>query len=390
MTTPLSQRMEAVQSPVIPDVAALIAAHPGTISLGQGVVHYPPPPESFSAVHDFGRSAEQHHYRAAAGLPELHAALRHKLATENDITVDDDDHVLFVTAGSNMAFYHLVLSLCDPGDEVIVVSPYYFNHEMAITMANARVIVVPSDDQYGLQVDAIEAALSPRTRMVVTISPNNPAGVVYGADALRQVNSLCRERGVYHVSDEAYEYFTYDESEHLSPGSLPDSAGHTVSLFSFSKSFGLANWRIGYMVAPRHLTRALQKSQDTILICPPVVSQLAALGALQSGPGYCRPFVERIDAVRTMCLQRLQPLGERCVVPAANGAFYLLARLDTDMEPMMVVERLVRDHGVAVIPGTAFGLLDRCHLRIAYGALQPDTVEEGMDRLVTGLDALLV
>ena len=387
--THLSQRMNAVQAPVIPDVAALIRNNPGTISLGQGVVHYGPPPEAFAAIEGFGGAPADHHYRSADGIPQLQEGLRAKLANDNAIHLDDEQQVLFVTAGSNMAFYHIVLAVCDPGDEVIVMSPFYFNHEMAIAMANARAIVVPSDERYGLRIEAIEAAITERTRMVVTISPNNPAGVVYAPEALRQVNDLCRRRGVYHVSDEAYEYFTYDGMRHLSPGSLPDSAGHTISLFSFSKSYGLANWRVGYLVAPQALMRALQKSQDTVLICPPVISQLAAAGALQADPEYCRRYVADIDTVRRMCLQRLQELAPRCIVPQANGAFYLLARLDTPLSSMAVVERLVCDHKVAVIPGSGFGLTDFCHLRIAYGSLEGHTVEEGMSRLVTGLHEIL-
>tara|TARA_B100000809_G_scaffold99440_2_gene98025 strand:- start:1687 stop:2898 length:1212 start_codon:yes stop_codon:yes gene_type:complete len=389
MTGLQSKRMAAVQSPVIPNVAALIRNNPGTISLGQGVVHYGPPRQALKAIQDFGRMPTDHHYRSADGIPELQQALRVKLAAENSIHIDDDEQVLFVTAGSNMAFYHVLLSICDPGDEVIIMSPFYFNHEMAIGMANARAVVVPSDERYGLQLDAIEAAITDRTRMVVTISPNNPAGVVYDPEALRRVNELCRERGIYHVNDEAYEYFIYADARHLSPGSLADSAGHTISLFSFSKSYGLANWRVGYMVAPRPLMQALQKSQDTILICPPVISQFVAVGALRAGPGYCRAYVEGIDAVRQMCLQRLQELAPHCVVPEANGAFYLLARLHTPLSSMAVVEQLVREHQVAVIPGSGFGLNDACYLRIAYGALEADTVEDGMDRLVRGLQTIL-
>jgi aspartate/methionine/tyrosine aminotransferase len=143
------------------------------------------------------------------------------------------------------------------------------------------------------------------------------------------------------------------------------------------------------MVAPRPLMQALQKSQDTILICPPVISQFVAVGALRAGPGYCRAYVEGIDAVRQMCLQRLQELAPHCVVPEANGAFYLLARLHTPLSSMAVVEQLVREHQVAVIPGSGFGLNDACYLRIAYGALEADTVEDGMDRLVRGLQTIL-
>ncbi len=383
-----SRRVQAVQSPVIPEVAALIRATPGTISLGQGVVHYGPPPESFAAIAGFGGQAAEHHYRAATGLPELQEGLRRKLEAENGICLRDDQ-VLMVTAGSNMGFFHALLAIADPGDEIAMMSPFYFNHEMAVVMANCRPVLVPTDGRYQLRLEAIEAALSPRTRAVVTISPNNPTGAVYDPQALRQVNDLCRARGIYHISDEAYEYFTYGGARHFSPGSLPDSAAHTISLFSFSKTYGLANWRVGYLVAPRCLLRALEKVQDTILICPPVISQLAAIGALEAGPGYCRNFIAALARVRRLCLERLEELHPLCQVPPAEGAFYLLARLDTEVPAMQVVERLVREHRVAAIPGTAFGLREPCHLRIAYGALQPDTVAQGMDRLVSGLRQIL-
>lgn len=383
-----SRRVQAIQSPVIPDVAALIRATPGTISLGQGVVHYGPPPQAFEAIAGFGVQPADHHYRAAAGLPELQEKLREKLKADNGMALGDDQ-VLMVTAGSNMGFCHALMAIADPGDEIAVMSPFYFNHEMAVVMADCRPVLVPTDERYQLRLEAIEAALTPRTRAVVTISPNNPTGAVYDPGALRAVNALCRERGIYHICDEAYEYFTYGGARHCSAGSLPDSAAHTISLFSFSKTYGLANWRVGYLVAPRHLLRALEKIQDTILICPPVISQLAALGALAAGPSYCRRFIASLARVRQLCLERLEELGSMCQVPPAEGAFYLLARLETGLPAMEVVERLVRQHRVAVIPGTAFGLQERCYLRIAYGALQPDTVAEGMDRLVSGLRCIL-
>ena len=383
-----SKRMRAVQSPVIPHLAALIRDHEGTISLGQGVVHYPPPPQAMQAIAHFGGALAEHHYQAALGLPELRAGLRQKLAAENQIEVGDDQ-LLMVTAGSNMGFYHALLAITDPGDEIVVMAPFYFNHEMAVAMANCRAVVVPTDEAYQLDLAAIEAAITPRTRAVVTISPNNPTGAVYRPADLAAVNRLCRERGLYHVADEAYEYFTYGAARHFSPGSLPHSAKHTISLFSFSKAYGLASWRVGYLVAPRHLLSALEKIQDTVLICPPVISQRAALGALAAGAAYCKGYLAGMDAVRRLCLARLGALGTRVQVPAAEGAFYLLARLQTDLNAMAVVTRLVRDHKVAVIPGNAFGLSADCYLRVAYGALRQEDVAEGMDRLVEGLRQIL-
>ena len=130
-------------------------------------------------------------------------------------------------------------------------SPYYFNHEMAVTMAGCRPVLVATDDDFQLDLDAVAAAITANTRAVVTISPNNPSGAVYPEADLRELNRLCAERGVYHIHDEAYEYFLYDGAEHFSPGSLPDAGDHTISLFSLSKAYGFASWRIGYLPPPR-------------------------------------------------------------------------------------------------------------------------------------------
>lgn len=383
-----SKRMQAVQSPVIPHVAALIRENPGTISLGQGVVYYPPPPQALQEAARFGCSVSEHHYQAAHGLPELQQALQQKLAAENQIHIAADQ-LLMVTAGSNMGFYHALLAIADPGDEIIIMSPFYFNHEMAIGMANCQAVLVDTDAHYQLDLDAIAAAITARTRAIVTISPNNPSGAVYRREDLTAVNRLCGERGLYHFADEAYEYFTYGAAQHFSPGSLPESRAHTISLFSFSKAYSLASWRVGYLVAPGHLLSSLEKVQDTVLICPPVISQRAALGALTAGPAYCGGFLADIDTVRQLCLERLEQLNAQVQVPAAEGAFYLLARLQTNLDAMDVVTRLVREHKVAAIPGNAFGLGDACYLRIAYGALRQDDVAVGMDRLVEGLAEIL-
>ena len=382
-----SRRIRDVQSPIIPDVAGLIKATPGTISLGQGVVHYGPPPEVYEAVARLDNDTANHIYHHATGLPQLQEPLHTKLGTENGIAVGADQTIM-VTAGSNMGFYHSVLAITDPGDEIILLTPFFFNHEMAVAMANCRPVLLPTDAAYQPQLDRIEAAISPRTRAVVTVSPNNPAGAVYGREDLIAINRICAERGIYHISDEAYEYFTYDGTPHYSPASAADAGGHTISLFSFSKSYGMASWRVGYLVAPAHLIGALQKIQDTILICPPAISQAGAVGALEAGSSYCRHHVNLIADVRQICLDHLDQLDDVASVAATTGAFYLLIRLQTDLTSMHVVERLIREHRVAAIPGIAFGL-DECHIRIAYGALKAETASTGMDRLVDGLHTLI-
>lgn len=379
-----SQRIAQVQSPVIPVVGDLIRRHPGTISLGQGVVSYPPPDEAFDQIKVFLDRPELHKYQAVHGIPELIEVMTAKLREDNRIDPASGGR-LAVTAGGNDAFINALLAIADPGDEIILNLPYYFNHEMAIVMASCKAVLVPTDDRYQLQPELIRRAITRKTRAVVTVSPNNPTGAVYSESLLREVNDICRERGIYHINDEAYEYFTYGEARHFSPGSIQGSHKHTISLFSLSKSYGFASWRIGYMTIPDHLFEAVNKIQDTILICPPVVSQFVAVGAMTAGRSYCDERVSQLGEVRQMVLRELEALNDCCSVPPADGAFYFFIKVDTEMSPLDLVERMIRDFGVAAIPGDAFGMKDGCYLRVAYGALSPQTVAEGVGRLVSGL-----
>lgn len=382
----VSSRMQAIQDPIIPIVGDLIRSHPGTISLGQGVVSYPPPPQSLSRLIQAFEDPRNHLYQAVEGLPELQAAIAQKLAIDNQIQIGETQRIV-VTAGSNMAFMNAVLTITQPGDEIILLTPYYFNHEMAIGIASCQAVLVPTDEQYQPDLDRIRQAITPKTRAIVTVSPNNPTGAVYSQDTLWQINQLCKAHNLYHISDEAYDYFTY-ETPHVSPGSFPDSVAHTISLFSLSKAYGFASWRIGYMVIPQELLGALKKVQDTILICPPVASQYAAIGAFEAGRGYCADKVQAIAEVREIVLEELGQV-HCCHPPRSQGAFYCFLKVDTQQSAMELVTRLVKEYGVAVIPGDTFGAKDGCYLRVAYGALQKDTVVEGIRRLTRGLQAIV-
>ena len=349
----MSLRMAAVQAPIIPILGEWIRQSPGTISLGQGMVGYGPPPEALAAVPRFLAEPGAHRYGPVEGLPALVEALTRKLTAENRLDLSRSRVV--VTAGGNLAFMNAVLAVADPGDEVILQAPYYFNHEMAVVMAGCRPVVVPTDARYQLQVDAIAAAITPRTRAVVTISPNNPSGAVYPEADLRAVNALCAARGVWHIHDEVYEYFTYG-LPHFSPASIPGADAHTISLYSLSKAYGFASWRIGYMTVPETLWVAVNKIQDTLLICPPHVSQAAAVGALAAGRAYCDGHIAAAGApCAGRCWSGSRPSATSRKRPSADGALYCLVRVNTTLDSMTLAERLIREHQVATVPGSAFG-----------------------------------
>jgi aspartate/methionine/tyrosine aminotransferase len=379
----MHSRMDAVQAPIIPIVGELIRRNPGTISLGQGMVSWGPPPAAIEAGREAAGLMASQRYGPVEGSPELVAALGRKLREENGLDLDGSR--VLVTAGSNMAFLSVVQAITSTGDEIVLPSPFYFNHDMAVRIAGCVPVIVPTDAQYQIDPEALARAITPRTRAIVTVSPNNPAGAVYPAATLRAVSELCAARGLLHISDEAYEYFTWDESRHFSAASLPGAGAHTISLYSLSKAYGFAGWRIGYMVIPEALNEAVYKVQDTVLICPTLVAQAAALACVQEGHAWTARFLDPLRAVRREVLDLFTSIADICDVPTPGGAFYCLPRVRTPLTAMTVMERLVREHKVAAIAGETFGLTEGCYLRVSYGALEGERVKEGMRRLVTGL-----
>jgi aspartate/methionine/tyrosine aminotransferase len=379
----MHSRMDAVQAPIIPIVGELIRRNPGTISLGQGMVSWGPPPAAIEAGREAAGLMASQRYGPVEGSPELVAALGRKLREENGLDLDGSR--VLVTAGSNMAFLSVVQAITSTGDEIVLPSPFYFNHDMAVRIAGCVPVIVPTDAQYQIDPEALARAITPRTRAIVTVSPNNPAGAVYPAATLRAVNELCAARGLLHISDEAYEYFTWDDSRHFSPASLPGAGAHTISLYSLSKAYGFAGWRIGYMVIPEALNEAVYKVQDTVLICPTLVAQAAALACVQEGRAWTARFLDPLRAVRREVLDLFTSIADICDVPTPGGAFYCLPRVRTPLTATTVMERLVREHKVAAIAGETFGLTEGCYLRVSYGALEGERVKEGMRRLVTGL-----
>jgi len=377
------RRMLDVQTPVIPVIGRWIAETPGTISLGQGLVSWGPPPGALDAMRAFPSEPSDHKYGPVEGLPALVDRIAQKLERENRIRPRGSR--IFVTAGGNLAFMNAVLAIADPGDEIILPLPYYFNHEMAIVMAGCTPVPVATGADYQLRLDALAAAITPRTRAIVTVSPNNPTGAVYAEADVRAVNALCRDRGIYHVSDEVYEYFLYDEGAHFSPASLDGAEEWTISLFSLSKAYGMASWRIGYMAVPDALWEPVNKIQDTILICAPHPVQDAAIAAMTAGRAWVTPKLAPLARMRDRARRTLEGVAD---VPKADGALYYLIKADTALDSMAAAERLIREHRVAVIPGAAFGVHDGCALRVSFGALEEATAGEGLDRLAAGLRAL--
>jgi aspartate/methionine/tyrosine aminotransferase len=385
-----------VLTPVIPRVGELMRCRADCLSLAQGMVSWGPP----EAVHEAVKAAlnaeasrsSLDRYGPMEGDPELLDAVRQELAGRHRL--DLDGAALLVTAGSNMAFNAIAQVILDPGDEVILPLPWYFNHAMAVQLAGGVPVGVPA----GLVPDPerLAAAITPRTRAILTVSPANPSGVVIPGHVLAAINQLCAERGLFHISDEAYAAFVHGSVPHQPPGRIRGSGGYTITLHSFSKAYGMAGWRLGYAAVPRQLLAGLAQVQDTVMICPPRLTQRAALAALAAGPDWIAPRVASLEERRRLVLEAVasaRSQGLPITLPIdPDGAFYALLSCTTPLSGEALLERLVLDHGVAALPGEAFGLgggEGPSLLRLSYGMLEPTLLAEALDRLLMGLWQLL-
>ncbi len=358
-----------------------------TLSLAQGVPFFPPPKEALSQVFEQLKEHKYHAYSWDAGILRLREALADKLRQKNLLRVEADQ--VMATAGANQAFINTVLVLAEPGDEIILLSPYYFNHVMALEMLGMKPVIVQTGEDHLPDVEDLKEAITPRTKALVTISPNNPTGVIYPPRLLGEMNSLCRDLGIYHISDETYEYFIHGNEAHYSPGAgEPGGPEYTISIFSFSKTYAMAGWRLGYMCYPEELHQDLLKIQDTLVICPSVPSQLMALACLELCPSYLDSFLPRVQASRKIMISRLEELGDLVSLSNSQGGYFLYCKVNTHLSGRELSFRLIKEHDVAVAPGEAFGSKDACYSRLSYGSTTTEVTDEGVKRFAKGLASL--
>jgi aspartate/methionine/tyrosine aminotransferase len=317
-------------------------------------------------------------YATDPGLPSLRRALAEKLATLG-ITCSADD--LLITAGANHAFTLALTTLVSPGDEVILPAPYFTNHEMAVRALGAIPVEAAVADRDGFTTvwDDIAPHLSARTKAVVLCTPSNPTGaVIHPAEGARIVSEL-RTRGVVLFSDETYMHFIY-EGAHWSAASVDGWRDHVVVIGTCSKSFGMMGWRVGFMLADRAVCAHAVKVQDAMIICAPVISQMAAEAAIRESweypIGFREAFVERrailLEAVRTVPRLRWTPTG---------GALFGFMRVhDCSDSAALATDLLERAH-VVTIPGAAFGRSGEGYLRLSYGVASVPDLHEAMARL---------
>jgi aspartate/methionine/tyrosine aminotransferase len=379
-------RAKSVQEAPIVKLVSDARMPSDVVDLGQGVPFYGPPREAVLAAAKALQEESGFKYSPDSGFPELRETIARKLAVENGVKVDPGSNIM-VTAGANQAFVNAILSITRLGDHVLVLSPYYFNHVMALQLAGCKPVVIDTDKNYLPIVERIGKKISKRARAMVLVSPSNPTGAVYSKDTISAIGELCAKNGLYLITDETYEHFVYDDAEFVSALSLDKEIAHTISLFSFSKSYGMSGYRIGYAVFPANVYGEMLKVQDTLTICAPSALQVAAEAAMRLGVAYPKQFIPRIERVRKIFVDRLTGL-DLVEMPVTKGSYYFLLRLKTKKRDWDIAKELIEEYGVITIPGEVFGTRYPA-LRVAYANVDESVAEKGISRLEKGLHEIL-
>jgi aspartate aminotransferase len=351
-------------------VARLRAEGADVVSLLEGEPDLPVPAPVLRATEEALRAGRTR-YSTSAGLPELRAAIAAKLERENGVRAAPDG--VLVTNGAKQALYEVLQALCGPGDEVIVLSPYWVTFPEAVKLAGAVPVVVETGRGGTLDVDAVGRALGPATRAIIVNSPNNPTGAVYPADALRALAALAEGRDLTLISDEAYEGLVYDGARHVSVASTgAAAAARTVTIQTFSKSFAMTGYRVGYAAGPEALMRAAARVHGHVTGNVCTFAQHGALAALGLGAEHRESWRAAHQARRDLAFSLASRLFH---VEKPPGGLFLWAdaraRFDGRRpDSALFAERLLEKGGVAAVPGSACGR--EGFLRLSFS--QPEAV----------------
>ncbi|CAN5830374.1 pyridoxal phosphate-dependent aminotransferase [soil metagenome] len=318
-------------------------------------------------------------YGPAAGEPALREAIAQKLQQDNQLPFGPEN--VMVTNGGKHSLFNLIMAMIEPGDEVIIPSPYWVSYPEMVKLAGGTPVIVPTtaETSYKITAEQLRQAITPNTRLFVLNSPSNPTGMVYTPDEIRALAAVVVEADIWVVSDEIYEKILYDGAEHLSIGAVgPEIFKRTIISNGFAKAYAMTGWRLGYLAAPVELIAAanILQSHSTSNVC--TFAQYGAIAALTGPTDSIGTMLQAFAKRRLAIMDMVNGIdGLSCVKP--DGAFYLLVDISQlGLGSAEFCEKLLDEKHVAIIPGAAFGTEGT--IRISY-ATDLDTIERGMDRL---------
>jgi len=321
----------------------------------------------------------QTHYTSNSGMMELREVLAAHLERLYGVSYDPSSELL-VTVGVSEALYLALTAVVNPGEEVLVPTPCFVSYQPEVIFAGGVPVPIPTSPEDGFQVrvDAIEASITPHTKVLLIGYPNNPTGAVMSRERLQDIARLVDKHDLVVLSDEIYDQLVYSHHKHVCFASLPGMKERTITLGGFSKDYAMTGWRLGYGAAPASILSAMRKIHQYTIMSAPTTAQVAGIEALRNGQTYVQDMVAEYDRRRRLIVDGFNELGLQTVEPL--GAFYAFPDITASgMDDELFAERLLKEERVAVVPGNAFGASGQ-FVRCSY-ATSYEKIEEALERM---------
>ena len=385
MRNPLSKTITTIQPSGIRKFFDIVSEMKDAISLGVGEPDFDTPWH----IRDEGiYSLEKGKtfYTSNAGLKELKIEISNYLKRRCNIKYDYEKEVL-VTVGGSEAIDIAMRAMLDPGDEVLIPQPSYVSYVPCATLANGTPVIIElkAENEFRLTAEQLEAAITPKSKLLVLPFPNNPTGAVMERKDLEAIAEVIKKHDLFVLSDEIYSELTYLD-EHVSIASLPGMKEHTILINGFSKAYAMTGWRLGYACGPEVIISQMTKIHQFAIMCAPTTSQYAAVEALKNGDDDVAMMREEYNQRRRYLVHRFKEMGLECFEPF--GAFYIFPCIkEFGMSSDEFATELLKSQKVAVVPGTAFGECGEGFLRISY-AYSLDDLKEALGRIEIFIEEL--
>ncbi len=378
----ISKRMQAIQGSAIHEMTRLSKQYEDVAFLSWAKPTSGTPAHIDEAAIAAIRAGKAGGYSQNEGLLTLREEIVKKLARDNDIQAKVSE--IIVTIGAIEGIAAAVMATIDPGDEVILPTPTYSTHIREVQIASGKPVLVPlvEEENFRLDLEAIEAAITPKTKAILYCSPSNPTGTVFSEEELRQLAKIALKHNLTVITDEAYEYFIFDGKKHFSIASIPEMKGHVISTFTFTKTYAMTGWRIGYLHADEQLIPHIKKAHIPFAICAPVASQYAAIAALQ-GPQDCvEEFREHYRKTRDLMCERLDALSHVFSYVKPEGSYLMFPKIlgEEGKDSFAFSKKLLEKCQVSTTPGVAFGPTGEGHIRLSF-CVPEETINKAFDRM---------
>lgn len=328
------------------------------------------------------------YYTVSSGIPELRKLIAENVLEKKGVSADPG-HEVIVTNGATGALYLAIKTLCNPGDEVIIGVPLFSNYLGQVTSVGAvpKFVTLRAENGFVMGCGELEKAITPKTKAILLNSPSNPIGSVIDPETLKNIAKIACEYDLYVISDEVYQEYNYGDFSVVSIASLPGMKDRTVTIDSFSKTYAMTGWRVGYAVASPAIIEPMVGLQDDVISCVNTVAQYAAVEALRGPQDSIKQMIDEFRLRRDLLVKGIQKIdGLSCVSP--NGAFYLYVNVSgTGLTSEEFTMRLLEEARVAVVPGTAFGPGGQEYIRISYVTSQ-EKILEGIRRISSFVKSL--